>query len=101
MTGCRLDRYRQLSAPLGQQQARALIDRLQVLALTQPETLREIEAFIDRGSVPAQRFPLYPNPDQRREPDRRKESLILDDPRLDRRRATRRLSEKSRLRARG
>jgi hypothetical protein len=67
MTQRRLDRYRQLSRQLGDQPARALLDHLQVLALTQPETLREIESFIDRGLLPAQRTPLYPNPDQRRE----------------------------------
>ena len=67
MTQSRFDRYRQLSRQLGDQPARALLDHLQVLALTQPETLREIESFIDRGLPPAQRIPLYPNPDQRRE----------------------------------
>jgi hypothetical protein len=101
VTESRFDRYRQLSAPLGEQPARALIDRLQVLALTQPETLREIEAFIDRGLLPAQRFPVYSNPDRRRDPDRRKESVIPDDPRSERRRAARRVSEQSALPSRG
>ena len=91
MTESRFDRYRQLSAPLGEQPARVLIDKLQVLALTQPETLREIEAFIDRGLLPAQRFPVYPHPDRRRDPDRRKVSLS---PVEERRRATRRVSER-------
>ena len=83
MTETRFDRYRQLSASLGEQQARALIDKLQVLALTQPETLREIEAFIHRG-LP-QPSPVYPNPDRGRDPDRRRLSLcpILDRRRLD------------------
>src|SRR5436190_18210135 len=64
MTDSRFDRYRRLSAPFGEQTARVLIDKLQVLALTQPETLREIESFIDRGLLPARRFPVYPNPDR-------------------------------------
>ena len=81
MTESRFDRYRQLSASLGEQRARALIDELQVLALTQPETLREIEAFIHRG-LP-QPSPVYPNPDQGRHPDRRRLSLS---PILERRR---------------
>jgi hypothetical protein len=67
MTQRRFDRYRQLSKTLGDQPARALLDHLQVLALTQPEMLREIESFIDRGLPPERRVPVFPNPDQRRE----------------------------------
>ena len=68
MIESRVDRYRQLSVQIGEDPARALVDRLQVLALTQPETLREFEAFIDRG-LPEPRFPVYPNPDPQRNPD--------------------------------
>ena len=60
MTRSRLDRYRQLSAQLGEHPACALIDKLQVLALTDPETFREIETFIDRGLMPKQRFVVSP-----------------------------------------
>jgi hypothetical protein len=45
------NRYRQLFVQFGEASARALIDTLQVLALTQPETVRELEAFLDRNSV--------------------------------------------------
>jgi hypothetical protein len=48
----RVDRYRSLSAQMGEQRARALIDRLQVVALTDPTTLREMEKFLDRGGTP-------------------------------------------------
>jgi hypothetical protein len=40
----RSNRYRQLSAQIGEQPARDLHDRLQKLALTQPDTLREVAA---------------------------------------------------------
>jgi hypothetical protein len=40
--------YRKLFARLDEVGARNLIDRLQVLALTRPEMLRELEAFLDR-----------------------------------------------------
>ena len=49
MTERRFDHYRELTAKLGDEPGRALIDQLQVLALTQPDTLREIEAFVGRG----------------------------------------------------
>ena len=41
-------RYRRLFARLGEARARDLLDNLQVLALTRPDTVRELEAFIDR-----------------------------------------------------
>jgi hypothetical protein len=47
----RVDWYRQLFVQIGEEPARALFDRLQVLALTQPDTLREFEALIDRGAA--------------------------------------------------
>ena len=56
MTESRFDRYRQLTAKLGEQPGRALLDKLQVLALTQPDTLREIEGFVDRGLTRGSRF---------------------------------------------
>jgi hypothetical protein len=56
MTESRFDRYRQLTSQLGGQPGRALLDKLQVLALTQPDTLREIEAFLERRLISAQRF---------------------------------------------
>ena len=40
--------YRKLFVRLHQVEARNLIDRLQVLALTQPDTVRELETFLDR-----------------------------------------------------
>ena len=90
MTRSRFDRYHQLSAQLGDKPARALIDRLQVLALTEVDTLREIEAFIDRGGVPARRVARQPKPDRRRNPDRRRASAT---PAEERRRGPRRASE--------
>jgi hypothetical protein len=47
----RSDRYRSLTTQLGDLPARALIDRLQVLALTEPNTLHEMEKFLDRGGT--------------------------------------------------
>ncbi len=51
MVPSRSDRYRVLSTTLGHESARALIDRLQVLALTQPDALREMEVFLERGAL--------------------------------------------------
>jgi hypothetical protein len=44
----RARRYRHLLTRVGTQPLRDLLDRLQVLALIQPEAVRELEAFIDR-----------------------------------------------------
>ena len=52
MSHTRLERYRRLTQRLGDEAARGLINRLQILALTQPDVLREIEEFLDRGRVP-------------------------------------------------
>ena len=41
--------YRKLVARLDPVDARNLIDRLQVLALTQPDTVQELETFLDRN----------------------------------------------------
>ena len=40
--------YRKLFVRFHEIEARNLIDRLQVLALTQPDTVRELETFLDR-----------------------------------------------------
>jgi hypothetical protein len=97
MTASRVDRYRQLCTQIGEEPCRALIDRLQVLALTQPDTLREVEALIDRGfAVP--RFPVYPNPDRRRNPDRRQVCVVSL---LERRRGVRRQGDRSTLASHG
>jgi hypothetical protein len=70
MTESRVDRHRQLSAQIGEQPARALLDRLQGVALTQPESLRESEALIERGR-PTPRLLVFPKPDRRHNPDGR------------------------------
>jgi hypothetical protein len=60
MVPSRFDRYRTLTAKLGREQARALIDRLQVLALTEPDAVTEMEAFLERGGIrrgPSEREP--------------------------------------------
>jgi hypothetical protein len=51
MVSNRSDRYRSLAAKLGRDPARALIDRLQVLALTQPDAFKETEQFLERGGI--------------------------------------------------
>jgi hypothetical protein len=62
--GLRANRYRRLFVRLGEARARSLLDHLQVLALTRPETVRELEAFIDRnaeGDVPGKsNGPVHP-----------------------------------------
>jgi hypothetical protein len=40
--------YRRLFGRLTPDEARNLIDRLQVLALTRPDTVRELETFFER-----------------------------------------------------
>ena len=40
--------YRRLFGRLTADEARTLIDRLQVLALTRPDTVRELETFFER-----------------------------------------------------
>jgi hypothetical protein len=71
MAESRFNRYRQLSIQLGEQRARALLDRLQVLALTEPDTLREFEAFIDRQLSSGKRLAVNGEPHCRPLPDRR------------------------------
>ena len=44
-------RYRRLFGRLTPDEARNLIDRLQVLALTRPDTVRELETFFGRDDV--------------------------------------------------
>jgi len=48
----RADYYRKLFARLDKVEAQHLIDRLQVLALTRPDTVRELEAFLERDDPP-------------------------------------------------
>jgi hypothetical protein len=55
------DRYRRLFERLGDTRAREIIDKLQVVALTDVDALHELEAFLERGvrtaasgSAPAQ-----------------------------------------------
>ena len=43
--------YRKLFARLDAIAARSLIDRLQVLALTYPDAVRELETFLDRDDA--------------------------------------------------
>jgi hypothetical protein len=43
------DRYRRLFARLGDARAREIIDKLQVVALTDLDALHELEAFLERG----------------------------------------------------
>jgi hypothetical protein len=88
----RFDRYRQLSAQLGTRPARELIDRLQVLALTQPDALHEFETFINRGTLPPLGGSVPGTADRRRNPDRRKTSMV---PLEERRRGPRRASERA------
>ena len=44
-------RYRKLFVRLAPDEARGLIDRLQVLALTRPDTVRELETFFERDDA--------------------------------------------------
>ncbi len=44
-------RYRRLFGQLTPDEARSLIDRLQVLALTRPDTVRELETFFQRDEA--------------------------------------------------
>ncbi len=43
------DRYRRLFERLGDARAREIIDKLQVVALTDLDALHEVEAFLDRS----------------------------------------------------
>ena len=63
MSDTQVNRYRRLFSHMGDQRARALLDRLQVLALTQPDALREFEAFMDRGARHPDRAPVDPSRD--------------------------------------
>jgi hypothetical protein len=44
--------YRKLFARLDAVEARDLIDRLQILALTRPDTVKELETFLERDEPP-------------------------------------------------
>jgi hypothetical protein len=60
MTADSTERYRRLFEEMGAARAREMIDRLQVVALTHPETMRELETFLDRTVI---RRPLPDRPD--------------------------------------
>ena len=47
----RAERYRRLFARLDRERFHELIDKLQVLALTNPDTLREFETFLERDTA--------------------------------------------------
>jgi hypothetical protein len=47
----RAARYRRLFTRLSADEARTLIDRLQVLALTRPDAVRELETFFERDDA--------------------------------------------------
>ncbi|HZR25201.1 MAG TPA: hypothetical protein VFA59_16515 [Vicinamibacterales bacterium] len=49
------DRYRRLFTELGDERARQMLDKLQIVALTSPETMRELESFLDRKLLEHQR----------------------------------------------
>ena len=60
-------RYRRLSGQLTPDEARHLIDRLQVLALTRPDTVRELETFFERDGARSASSPAAgPSQDQAR-----------------------------------
>src|SRR5207245_3667494 len=61
-------RYRQLFEWLGDARARELIDKLQVVALTDLDALREIETFLDRGVGAADSGGAPAHPDSGDEP---------------------------------
>ena len=48
----RAEYYRKLFARLDKDQAQNLIDRLQVLALTRPDAVKELEMFLERDEPP-------------------------------------------------
>ena len=95
MIPSRFDRYRSLSAQVGPQPARALIDRLQVLALTEPDTLQEMEHFLDRGGALAPAIEVHRIADRRQNPDRRSALTVASN---ERRRGPRRANELSKAR---
>ena len=49
------DRYRRLFTELGEDRARQMLDKLQIVALTSPDTMRELESFLDYKLVEHQR----------------------------------------------
>lgn len=53
----RADYYRKLFARLDKVQAQNLIDRLQVLALTRPDAVKELETFLERDEPPSTTCP--------------------------------------------
>jgi DNA-binding TFAR19-related protein (PDSD5 family) len=59
-------RYRRLFGRITPDEARNLVDRLQVLALTRPDTVRELETFFERDDARSSRAAAsaedHPNP---------------------------------------
>ena len=65
-------RYRRLFGRLTPDEARNLIDRLQVLALTRPDTVRELETFFERDAARGSSSrPASPSEDRSRAQPRR------------------------------
>jgi hypothetical protein len=61
-------RYVRLFEQIGSARARAMLDKLQIVALTSPETLRQLEAFLDRNlGLESSASPFDSRP--RRDPD--------------------------------
>jgi len=92
MVPSRFDRYRSLFAQVGDGPARALIDRLQVVALRDPGTVREMEKFLDRGGTLGRVLAVHSVADRRQNPDRRRVSTT---PPTERRLRARRASDVS------
>ena len=86
----RFDHYRSLFAQIGEEPARSLIDRLQVLALTDPGTVREMEKFIGSGGTLGRPLSVHPAADRRQLQDRRKVSMTVA---MERRIGPRRVNE--------
>jgi hypothetical protein len=56
------DRYRRLFERLGDARARQMIDKLQVVALTDLDALHELEAFLERSIPPVASGGAPPHP---------------------------------------
>jgi len=73
-------RYRRLSGRLTPDEARHLIDRLQVLALTRPDTVQELETFFERdGARSASSRAAGPSEDRPRDPSEDDPSVPSED----------------------
>jgi hypothetical protein len=63
-----VNRYRRLFERLGDARAREIIDKLQVVALTDLDALHELEAFLDRSVRAAASDGAAAHPVSRHEP---------------------------------